>query len=150
MSSSTVRAHSVPVPTAVLRHRRQVVRWALATGRSVNRDALAAIVGTRAEDLSDPSGVLSPTTWTADDIGELLWGGITAWCTEQFAEAPGSDDMSRTLDTYLRYLSANRLLAVGSDTVAALRRAITDYGGHRSRTHPAARHLAPAPVVPIA
>lgn len=150
MSSSTVRAHSVPVPTAVLRHRRQVVRWALATGRRVNRDALAALVGSRADDLAEPSAVGTPTVWTADDIGELLWGGIEAWCTEEYADAPGADDVSTTLDSYLRYLSSNRLLAPGSDPVATLRRAITDYGGRRSESHPAVRHRHSAQVVPIA
>lgn len=144
-----LRAHAVAVSPAELQHRRQVVRWALSSGRGVSRDALAALVGARADDLADPTGVNAPTTWSADDIGSLLWHGVSSWCTDGYADVPEPHDVARTLDTYLRYLSANRLLAAGSDPVATLRRAITDYGGSRSRSHPAVRHRMVAPVVPI-
>jgi hypothetical protein len=154
MSTSTIapagpRAHAVPVPAAVTAHRRSVARWALSNGRPAHRDALAAVVAARAQaaGLGLPG---SATVWTVEDIGTLLWVDLTEWCQDAEVELPEQHQVSATLDTYLRYLSAHRLLAKGSDPVAALRRAIADYGGGRTRSHPSMRQHAAAPVVPIA
>lgn len=149
VAPSPIRAHAAPVPAAVSQHRGAVARWALASGRPAHRDALAAVVGVRAEHLGAGAALDEPTEWTVEHIGELLWVGISSWCVDRYAHVPAPADVSRTLDTYLRYLSANRLLARGSDPVAALRRAISDYGGGRSQMHPAVRHRRLAPVVPI-
>ena len=149
VAPSPIRAHAAPVPAAVARHRGAVARWALASGRPAHRDALAAIVGVRSAHLSAQLSLDDASEWTTDHIGELLWGAISSWCVDRYAHVPEPNDVARTLDTYLRYLSANRLLAKGSDPVAALRRAITDYGGGRSQMHPAVRHRRLAPVVPI-
>jgi hypothetical protein len=154
MSTSTIapaapRAHAVPVPDAVLAHRRAVVRWALSSGRAAHRDALAAIVAARAQSagLGLPGAA---SVWTVEDIGTLLWVDLSEWCQDAEVELPEQHQVAATLDTYLRYLSAHRLLATGSDAVAALRRAIADYGGGRSRSHPSMRQHAAAPVVPLA
>lgn len=127
-----------------------MARWALASGRPVHRDALAAIVGARADSLPDPDAVDGPSAWVGEQIGGLLWSDISSWCAERSAWVPEPEDIARTLHTYLRFLSAHRLLAPGSDPVALLRRAITDYGGDQGRRrHPSmGRQL--APVVPIA
>lgn len=155
MSRTTVtpslpRAHSVPVPSLQRVHRQRVARWALASGRPANRDALAAIVAARAASMSDPEAIESATVWTAAGIGSMLWTDVADWCDAVAAEVPAACHVTDTLDTYLRHLSAGRLIAPGSDPVAALRRAIVDYGGRRSGRHPSQRPRALAPIVPIA
>lgn len=151
MSSTTVadtlhRAHTVTSHPAIRAHRRDVARWALANGRPADRDALAAIVATR--NVFGPGWTEGAQRWTADEVGRLLWVDIAGWCQDCELQTPDAHRVAATLDTYLRYLSAHRLIARGSDPVAALRRAITDYGGGRSRAHPAVRHSL-ASVVPI-
>lgn len=147
---SPTRAHAVPVPTAVRTHRRSVARWAISNGRSAHRDALAAIVATRAATLSDPAGVCSPTVWTSEEIEELLWVGVADWCEAAGVDPIDPVDIAATLDTYLRHLSARRLIAVGSDPLASLRRAVVDHGRPRSTSHPTLSRRRLAPVVPIA
>ena len=155
MSTSTIapaapRAHAVPVPAAVLAHRRAVARWALSSGRAAHRDALAAIVAARAHSSTGLGLPGTATVWTVEDIGTLLWVELAEWCQDAEVELPEQHHVAATLDTYLRFLSAHRLLASGSDPVAALRRAIADYGGGRSRSHPSMRSMRTAPVVPLA
>jgi hypothetical protein len=153
--TDSLRAHQVVVPPTHRRHRRDVIRWALANGRRVHRDALAALIGARADSLPgsavDEAAVDGAAVWSAPDVGALLWVGVADWCAEHGAELPGAEDVSATLGTYLRYLSAHRRLATGSDPVAALRRAVTEYGGtgRRSSDHPSMRRR-PAPVLPLA
>lgn len=145
-----VRAHSAPAPPAVRAHRREVAAWALANGRPIGRDALAAIVGARCTELADPESIAMPSVWTAEQIGGLLWHGVADWCDGTAVELPDPDRVADTLDTYLRHLSASRLLAPGSDPVAGMRRAIVEYGGRRTAEHPSRRRRPVAPVVPIA
>jgi hypothetical protein len=61
------------------------------------------------------------------------------------------EELAASLSTYLRYLSANRMLPPGSDDVGTLRRAIAEHrlGDRRSSRsrHPAG--AARAPVLPI-
>jgi hypothetical protein len=152
----TFRAHEVVVPSHQRTHRRAVIRWALANGRAVHRDALAALIGARSDavpanqtEQTDPAG--HPPIWTGPDIGALLWVGVADWCADRGAEVPDADHVATTLSTYLRFLSAHRLLARGSDPVAALRRAVTEYGGTtRSAAHPSMRQRSVAPVLPLA
>lgn len=155
----TFRAHEVVVPSDQRTHRRAVIRWALANGRAVHRDALAALVGARAAALPSPdptvgeaASAADPTVWSGPDIGALLWVGVADWCADRGAEVPDGDHVATTLSTYLRFLSAHRLLARGSDPVAALRRAVTEYGGTttRSAAHPSMRQRSVAPVLPLA
>lgn len=88
--------------------------------------------------------------WTAPEIEELLSDGVADWCESAGVDPPDPSDTASTFDTYLRHLSANRLIDAGSDPVAVLRRAVLGRGHPRSDHHPSVprRHL--APVVPIA
>lgn len=144
------RAHSVDVPPALRSRRRHVTRWALGRGLPLHRDALAAVVGARWSQTGTTPLEGRPERWAAEEVGVLLWVGIAEWCQEQGADLPGPDEVQPTLLTYLRFLSAQRLLERGSDPVAALRRAVGEYGGGRSAAHPAVSSRRPAPVVPIA
>ena len=51
----------------------------------MHRDALAAIIGARADSLSAPADLDGPTEWVGEQIGELLWGDISSWCGERSA-----------------------------------------------------------------
>ncbi len=148
MTSSTDtavrRAHSVPSLPTARRHRGQVARWALANGHQVQRDALAAVVAVRV----DASSATIDLRWTVADVERVLWSRAPSWCAAQQVAVP--DALAATLATYLRYLSAHRLLGPGSDPISALRRAVAEQqsGAQRSRArHPAAGRT--APVLPI-
>jgi hypothetical protein len=148
MPTSTIaparRAHSVPTHPAVRHHRGQVARWALANGHLIERDALAAVVAAR----SDLSTGTIDLCWTAEDVGRVMWSTVPMWCSTHQVHHP--TDLATTTATYLRFLSAHRQLARGSDPIAALRRAVADHrpGPQRSRArHPAAGRT--APVLPI-
>jgi hypothetical protein len=140
----TGRAHAVPSHPQLRRHRRDVVRWALAHGHRLDRDALAVLVSIR----SDGAGRLS-SRWTSDHVARVLWSDVPIWCSSHGVRLPG--DVHSTLTTYLRYLSSHRRLEPGSDPIATLRRAVEDHrpGRNSARArHPAAGG-APAPVLPI-
>lgn len=147
MTSATTspprRAHSVPLPPTVRQHRSHVARWALAHGHRLERDALAALVAVRAT----ASGTID-LRWTAQDVGQVMWSAVPLWCSTHQVRHP--TDVATTLATYLRYLSAHRLLARGSAPIADLRRAVADHrpSAERSRArHPAGGRT--APVLPI-
>lgn len=150
MSTSTPtlvlrRPSSVPAGPSLRRHRGDVAQWALAHGYVLRRDALAALVGVRAGASGDPLSA----PWTAAEVGRLMWSGVGEWCEQHGVSPP--DELAATLATYLRYLSAHRLLPPGSDDVGSLRRAIAEHrtgarGASRAR-HPASAGR--APVLPI-
>jgi hypothetical protein len=138
------RPHTVPTAPALRRHRGDVAEWALAHGYVLRRDALAAIVGIRRAG-GDP--LRAP--WTAEEVARLLGPGVAEWCAAHGVDHP--EELAASLSTYLRYLSANRLLPPGSDNTSALRRAIAE---HRvpDRRRSRARHPASAgraPVLPL-
>ncbi len=138
------RAHVVPAGPNLRRHRRDVARWALANGHLLRRDALAALLGARAVGV----GEAVPMRWTADDVARLLDGEVVRWCLSHGVQPPG--DVPASLATYLRYLSAHRLFAPGSDDMGTLRRSIAQHrsGDRSSRSrHPAGTGR--APVVPL-
>lgn len=140
----THRAHSVPTHPAARRHRREVARWAFANGHPIDRDALAAIVAARSERTTGAVDL----RWADDDVERVLWHSLPEWCVTHRVRPPA--DTATTLATYLRFLSAHRLLAPGSAGITALRRAVAD---HRPSVSPSrARHPATArraPVLPI-
>lgn len=139
------RAHALPAGGHLRRHRRDVARWALANGHVVRRDALAALLG--AWTAGEPDRV--PLRWTAGDVARVLDADVARWCLAHGVEPP--DELAATLATYLRYLSAHRLFATGSDDMGTLRRAIALHrgGGRSSRDrHPAGSGR--APVLPLA
>lgn len=137
------RAHTVPVHPATRKHRRQVLSWALANGHPVDRDALAVVTAIR----SHPINGQPRLEWSVDQVGRLLEAHAPAWCRSHQVAEPSN--VAATLRTYLRWLSANGKLAVGSDRTADLGRAIADYctGPHGGRSRHPASQL--APVLPI-
>ena len=142
-ATSERRAHAVPAHPTVRRHRRQVLRWALANAHPVDRDALAVLVAVR----SDPSSGRVALEWQTDQVAHVLASAAPVWCRlHRVAQPP---DLTTTLSTYLRFLSANMGLAAGSDTAAALRLAVADQRPSHQRSR--ARHPTSqlAPVLPI-
>lgn len=79
-----------------------------------------------------------------------MWVGVADWCEAAGVEPPHPSDVAATLDTYLRHLSAQRLIATGSDPVVSLRRGILGHSRRRSGNHPTLSRRRLAPVVPIA
>ena len=149
-----IRANQAVVPGQQRAHRRAVIRWALSNGGPVHRDALAALVGARAQ--ASGAGELRPAVWSGPDVGALLWVGVSDWCADAGVVLPEAGQVAVTLATWLRFLSAHQLLAPGSDSVVALRRAVTEYGGTPARSssrpaiHPSMGHSAVGPVLPLA
>jgi len=145
MSTSTVapnrRAHAVPIQRTLRHHRSEVARWALANGHPIERDALAVVVAVRA----DPGTGTIDQRWDVDEVEQVMWAAVPMWCAAHHIDSPA--DVGTTLGTYLRYLSAHRRLAAGSDGILALRRAVADHrpGPERSR----ARHPASSPAAPV-
>lgn len=136
------RPHAVPATAALKRHRSDVARWALANGHTLRRDALAALLGSR----SGPGGAPLPTCWTVADVVRVLRVDVESWCDVHSVAVPHG--LSATLATYLRYLSAHRLLDPGSDHLSLLRRAIAEHRDDDGRRHhPAGTRR--APVLPI-
>jgi hypothetical protein len=139
------RAHAVPVPAAQTSHRRDVVRWALAHGQHLSRDALAALVDDHARRAGGgslhPTGPALDLRWTVEDVAAALDVHDT-WCDAVGAQPPAG--LPATLTTYLRYLGSTALLAPGSDRPRTLREAVTALaapGGRERSRHPSA--LAP-------
>lgn len=118
--SGPVRPHSVRVAPVRLRHRREITRWALEHRHPLNRDSLAAIVATRVI-VADGSIC---TRWSVDEVDSLLLWGVDNWCRARGASMPVG--LTSTLDTYLRYLSANKVLDPRSDPLNSLRRAVAE------------------------
>ncbi|MCB1256019.1 MAG: hypothetical protein KDB26_02890, partial [Microthrixaceae bacterium] len=114
------RACRIPTSSIRDRHRKDVARWALANGQPLTRDALAVIIGTReitAEATID-------TTWTIDSVTGLLTWQAGSWCGRHRVPVP--EGLGESLSSYVRYLSRNRLLGTGSNTVSQLIEWITD------------------------
>ncbi len=76
------------------RHRCEVARWALASGRVLNLDALTIVLTARAG---------QHLRWTTDDVSVFLWSTATLTCAELGIELPAST--AETLWSYLLFLS---------------------------------------------
>lgn len=136
------RAHTVTAHPTARTHRREVIRWALAHGHPVSRDALTVIVALR----TDRSTGAIDTAWRPDDVARVVNPGAAMWCSTHRTGIQG--DLASTLSTYIRYLSAHRLLDADRAAISSLHRAVTDLPRSTSRArHPSQR--AAAPVVPI-
>jgi len=150
--SPTRRASTVRTAANLRRHRAAVVRWALAHGHPVDRDSLAVII--------DAASVPTPGQvglhWTSQQVNALLSEGCTSWCACRGVQYP--DGISRSLTTYLRYLSAHRLLDADSDTMTDLKRTVAAFDkchllnqnqkGAKAR-HPTSQKQFLAPVLPL-
>ena len=77
----TVRAVA-SVPPALRRVRQTIIREALAVGRSVDADALDAVL------LVKHQRPESFTWWTPDIVWEILWVDAAEWCQRQGAVLP--------------------------------------------------------------
>lgn len=142
----TPRAHDVPAHPASVALRRSVARWALANGHPVSRDALAVVVAVRTDHLSGQVEHL----WTVQHVDAVLDRRAGSWC--RLHGVPCPDELATTLATYLRYLSAHRLLEAGSHSPNELRRAVAQHTPSLQRSrrrHPAGSSAAIAPVLPI-
>lgn len=144
------RAHAVDCPAELLVRRRAVVRWALRRGTPLQRDALAAVIGARARSGAGADPGDGTECWATEDVTALLWLWIEEWCHAHGAVVPVREHVLQSLESYLRYLAAQRLLAPGSDAPAALRRAVQEAGGPpRSTAHPTVGGPAGGRVVPL-
>ena len=76
------------------RHRCEVARWALASGRILNLDALTIVLTTRSGDHE---------RWRTDDVSVFLWSSAAATCAELGVELPAST--AETLWSYLTFLA---------------------------------------------
>lgn len=108
------RACRIPTSAVRDRHRKDVARWALANGQPLTRDALAVIIGTR--EITTDAGI--DTTWTIESVTGLLTWQAGGWCGRHRVPLP--EGLGESLSSYLRYLSQNRLLGEGSNTVPQL------------------------------
>ncbi|MBU6215956.1 MAG: hypothetical protein KGR17_05070 [Acidobacteria bacterium] len=147
-SASVRRAHAVPVSHHLRSRRREVAAWSLAQGTPVDRDALAAVLGS----IDGRAPSTAPERWTTGRIAGLLWEGVLGWCRANGVGPPPPTVVRSTLVTYLRFLAAHQLLAPGSDRPAQLRRAVAEHGRTRgeSARSQVGRRRTPAPVTPIA
>ena len=110
------------------------MRWALSGGLPLHRDALAAVLDHHACRYSGGSyaggGPDVVLRWTCEDVlaatsAEL----VTNWCAERGVIRP--PEVLATLGTYLDYLGHFRLLARGSDPLAAMRAVLHDVAADR-------------------
>jgi len=150
------RAHTVPTSADLRRHRTAVVTWALTNGDQVSRDSLAVIISA-ASQLAPGQVSLH---WTGVRLDLLLQDGFSQWCSLRGVQQP--IELSQTLTTYLRYLSAHRLLDADSDDTLALQHCVAEFEklqkqqiekessrvGSRSR-HPTSQPQFLAPVLPL-
>jgi hypothetical protein len=114
--------HLSPVLT---RHRRAVARWALAQGRPLNLDAVTVILAVREFEADADRAPF--TRWTTQGLVGFLWGSAISWCESREIEVPVG--LNESLWTYLSYLAAERELASGSASLAALREVLVETGG---------------------
>ncbi len=90
--------------------------WALARGRSVEPDAVEAIVGAAGRPLS------SPSMWTGSDVEALIWVDVLLWCEATGRARPVA--LGEALWAYFGFLGEGGLLAEGSETPVVLQQLV--------------------------
>lgn len=119
-------------------HRCAVARYALASGRPLNLDAITAILA--AKEIESESDRHPFTRWTTDGLVSFLWGTVAEWCTARGIALPAST--AESLWTYLTFLDEAGELASGSARIDRLQEALRENTGitaaGRAR-HPAGR-----------
>jgi hypothetical protein len=118
-------------PRPVRHHVRAVREWALARGRGVCPDALTAIV------LAGQRPLDGPSVWRTDDVVQLIWIDVYAWCEQE--EVPLPRALAETLWVYLAWLDAHGLLAAGSDPLALLLASLAAHTGLTQAGRPRVR-----------
>ncbi len=136
--STTATGTLAPVEPAELRRFVLALRtWALARGRSVEPDAVKAIVGAAARPLS------SPSVWTSSDVEGLIWLEVLLWCEATDRARPAG--LGEALWSFFGFLAACGLLAEGSDKVVVLQQLVCAHCalGVNGRARPPRRQRRP-------
>ncbi len=94
-------------------------------GPSLNIDAITVILAVR-EFEADTDGAPF-TRWTTQGLIGFLWGSAISWCESREIDVPPG--LNESLWSYLSYLGAERELASGSASLAALREVLVETGG---------------------
>jgi hypothetical protein len=104
MSQQNCRRHSRITDPRLRSHRAAAAAWTLSQGRPVRLDALDVILIAHA--VRTGSGF--STTWTAEDIGTLLWQ--TGLTTSRSLGMDVPTGLAETLWNYLSFLDATNAL----------------------------------------
>lgn len=111
------------------RLRHDIVRWALASGRSLDFDAITVVLAAKAE-------IPVPLSrWTEDDVWRLWWLDLSAWCDRYGLQPPTG--LADALVSLFVFLEDTNGLAVGSDSSLDLQAALESAGGFGSLRLPA-------------
>lgn len=110
------------------RHRRDVTRWAVGAGRTLDYDALSLVLAVKADHRTPLR------RWTEDDVWRLWWLDLFAWCARREIDAPVS--LGGTMTTLFAYLAAAGEFTEDSDAVEDLEAALYGAGGSGPRRLP--------------
>lgn len=146
-SAPPSRSRRAPILEPTLRGLRvEVARWALATGRPLNLDAIGVILATRHGEAA--SGLKGFNWWTTNEVLTFLFDSVDAWCRANEVTVPLH--LGESLLTYIDFLAEHRLFARGSSTHRQLRTTIIDLAGLTADGHrPAVAQRRPPVVEPI-
>jgi len=126
---------------ALRQERCDAARWALASGRPLNLDAVTVILAVRSNE-SERDG--KPFhRWTSHDITSFVWGSAVGWCGANGIAVP--TDLAESMWSYLAFVGATDRLVAGSSRLEDLLEALAEAAGltragRRSRSrraHPA-------------
>ncbi len=126
-STNTVGAarHRAVLSRELRQERCEVARWALATGRPLNLDAITVILAVRSFE-SERDGKAFHR-WTSYDITSFVWGSAVGWCSANGVEVP--TDLAESTWTYLAFVAATGRLVSGSSPVEDLLEALAEGAG---------------------
>lgn len=111
--------------------RREIARWALANGRSLNLDALTVILAARRDESVREGAPFN--RWTANSVLVFLFGTADDWCDRHgVARQPY---LGESMRTYVDFLAAERVLANGSSPIRLLRSTIDSLTGLNADGH---------------
>lgn len=138
---------AAPLEPTLRALRCEAARWALATGRPLNLDAVTVILGARhAEAMVERRPF---NRWTTNSVLTFLFGTADDWCAEHGVAPP--THLGESLLTYVTFLDAVGVLAPGSATIRQLTNTIADLAGLTSSGHrrPAVTDIEVAPPTPL-
>lgn len=108
---------------------RDVLQFALSTGRTIDADALRVVLATKqTHDPGDARRVTAAGVW------QLLFVDVVTWCRNR--RLPTPDGVSAAVESLIDYLEATQTFAAGSDSPAALRGAFDECTGGWDLTDP--------------
>jgi len=107
------------------RERCEAARWALASGRPLNLDAVTVILAVRS---FESVGEGKPFhRWTTHDITSFVWGSAVGWCGANGIEVPA--DLAESMWSYLAFVGATDRLVSGSSPPGDLLDALGEAAG---------------------